>query len=194
MPHVFLYSQISFFFFWPHCLVCGTLVPWPGTETTGMAVKAPSPNHRTAREFPEFPCLNKAVISFIFSRVVCPQSSREQDGWAGDCVSASSSCEARHTASNTSLTEWWDSVSLCILWLTTGLGIPPKVHLLFYVTWFSRFLTHSLICSTNTESLHWSRDWGNSEKKKGGEEKGKKKCLPSGGKKLTSKSTVYHKV
>ena len=40
-----------FFFFWPHCMTCRILSPWPGTEPTA-AVQAPSPNHWTARELP----------------------------------------------------------------------------------------------------------------------------------------------
>ena len=38
--------------FWPYCVACRILVPRPGTEPRPMAVKAPSPNHWTAREIP----------------------------------------------------------------------------------------------------------------------------------------------
>ena len=41
-----------FFFFWPHCTACGILIPWPGIQPGPMAVKVQSPNHWTAREFP----------------------------------------------------------------------------------------------------------------------------------------------
>ena len=41
-----------FFFFRLCCAACGTLVPQPGIEPRPMAVKAPSPNQWTAREFP----------------------------------------------------------------------------------------------------------------------------------------------
>ena len=34
-------------------MACGILVPWPGIEPGATAVKAPSPNHWTTREFPE---------------------------------------------------------------------------------------------------------------------------------------------
>ena len=40
------------FLFWPCCTTCGILVPQPGTEPELLAVKAQSPNHWTAREFP----------------------------------------------------------------------------------------------------------------------------------------------
>ena len=41
-------------FFPPHCAPCVILVPQPGIEPTPFTVKAPSPNHWTAREFPIF--------------------------------------------------------------------------------------------------------------------------------------------
>ena len=37
-----------------HSLACGISVPQPGTEPAPSAVKARSPNHWTAREFPRF--------------------------------------------------------------------------------------------------------------------------------------------
>ena len=37
----------------PHCMAFGILVPRPGIEPTPSAVKALSPNHWTAREFPD---------------------------------------------------------------------------------------------------------------------------------------------
>ena len=40
------------FFFWPHHMVGGILVPWPGIELVPPAVEAQSPNHWTTREFP----------------------------------------------------------------------------------------------------------------------------------------------
>ena len=43
-------------FFWPRHETCGIFVPQPGIEPVPSAVKARSPNHWTAREFPEF-CL-----------------------------------------------------------------------------------------------------------------------------------------
>ena len=41
------------FIFWPCHTAGGILVPWPGIESGHSAVKAWSPNHWTAREFPE---------------------------------------------------------------------------------------------------------------------------------------------
>ena len=41
------------FIFWPCHEAGGILVPWPGIESGHPAVKAWSPNHWTAREFPE---------------------------------------------------------------------------------------------------------------------------------------------
>ena len=45
-------SGVLFCFVFPCCAAFGILVPWPGTELTPSAVKARSPNHWTAREFP----------------------------------------------------------------------------------------------------------------------------------------------
>ena len=45
-------SASFFFFFWLRCSACGILVPWPGIESPPSAVKVPSPNHWTTREFP----------------------------------------------------------------------------------------------------------------------------------------------
>ena len=42
------------FFFWPH-LACGILVHRPGIKSGPSAVKAPSPNHWTIKEFPVIP-------------------------------------------------------------------------------------------------------------------------------------------
>ena len=41
------------FLFWLHCVACGILVPRPGIVPMPPAVEAQSPNHWTAREFPE---------------------------------------------------------------------------------------------------------------------------------------------
>ena len=38
-------------FFWPCCTAYRILVPWPETETRAVAVKAPSSNHWTDRQF-----------------------------------------------------------------------------------------------------------------------------------------------
>ena len=42
----------GFFFFLPHHMACGILVPQPGVEPGPSAVRAWSLNHWTAREFP----------------------------------------------------------------------------------------------------------------------------------------------
>ena len=48
-------TQYFFFFnFWQRQTACGILVPRPGIEPAPSAVKARSPNHRTAREFPQY--------------------------------------------------------------------------------------------------------------------------------------------
>ena len=49
-PRKLQISIVFFFFFSP--VTCGVLVPWPGFEPGSLAVKAQSPNHWTAREFP----------------------------------------------------------------------------------------------------------------------------------------------
>ena len=43
---------VSIYMFWPCRIACGILVPQPGIEPGAPAVRAPSPNHWTAREFP----------------------------------------------------------------------------------------------------------------------------------------------
>ena len=40
------------FFFWPCPATCGILVPQPGIEPRGSAMRGQSPNHWTTREFP----------------------------------------------------------------------------------------------------------------------------------------------
>ena len=43
---------VCLFVFWLRCTACGLLVPRPGIEPGPLAVRAQSPNHWTAREFP----------------------------------------------------------------------------------------------------------------------------------------------
>ena len=51
---LFCFVLFCLWFFWLPCKACGILVPRPGIEPGPSAVKAPSPNHWTAREFPIF--------------------------------------------------------------------------------------------------------------------------------------------
>ena len=56
-----------FLFFSPHLAARGVLAPQPGIEPQARAVKAPSPNHWTIREFPEIYCsLNPLYYSLSF--------------------------------------------------------------------------------------------------------------------------------
>ena len=53
--HIFLFCFLFVCFcFWPRCVSFGVLVPQPGIEPWPSAVKALSPNHWPAREFPVF--------------------------------------------------------------------------------------------------------------------------------------------
>ena len=68
--HSFLFFSLPFpflSFFVPHRAACGILAPQPGIEPTPLAVKARSPNHWTAREFPPLPFLYEKKITVIFS-------------------------------------------------------------------------------------------------------------------------------
>ena len=72
----FCFFVLFCFVFWLRRAACGTLVPWPGVEPGPMAVKAPSPNHWTTREFPQI--LFWLLISHrIKSRV--PQACKAHD-------------------------------------------------------------------------------------------------------------------
>ena len=58
------------FSFWLHLEACGILVPQPGIEPVFPAVQVWSPNHWTAREFPEiyiyiFHIVLKSGVCFI---------------------------------------------------------------------------------------------------------------------------------
>ena len=59
---------LFFFFFWPRCAACGILVPPPEIKPGSPALEAWSPNHWTAREFPEtllFAILHKKKYSEV---------------------------------------------------------------------------------------------------------------------------------
>ena len=62
---------LSFFFFWPHRVACGILVPQPGIEPGPSAVKARSPNHWTAREFAEMFSFNEVQLISSFFHGSC---------------------------------------------------------------------------------------------------------------------------
>ena len=49
---VFFFKLKKKFFFWLCCAACGILVLRPGNKPGPLAVKVPSPNHWTTREFP----------------------------------------------------------------------------------------------------------------------------------------------
>ena len=51
----FFFSFLNLFvFFWLSCTTCGILVPWSENEPASSAVNVQSPNHWTAREFPDY--------------------------------------------------------------------------------------------------------------------------------------------
>ena len=53
--HYFYFKEGSFSFFGgQYNVACGILVSRSGTQPAPQAVEAQSPNHRAAREFPEF--------------------------------------------------------------------------------------------------------------------------------------------
>ena len=57
LPHCTFFLNCSLYLFiylfiWLHHMACGILVSQPGIEPVPSAVKAPSPNHWIAREFP----------------------------------------------------------------------------------------------------------------------------------------------
>ena len=46
----FIWFILFYLLFWPHCVTCGILVPWPGMEPVSPAEEAWSLNHWTTRE------------------------------------------------------------------------------------------------------------------------------------------------
>ena len=50
--------------FWPCHAACGILVTWPGIKSRPLAVDVQSPNHWTAREFPNFYTIFKGYFPF----------------------------------------------------------------------------------------------------------------------------------
>ena len=50
----FIFSSLSTFFCWPCHMACEMLVHPPGIKPRPTAVKAPSFNHWTTREFPKY--------------------------------------------------------------------------------------------------------------------------------------------
>ena len=70
---VVLFSIFFFkFFFWLHCTACGILVPRPGIEPGPSSMRVQSPNHWTAREFPErHAFLTAGSSKLLNARVTC---------------------------------------------------------------------------------------------------------------------------
>ena len=60
-PGIISTAFIYLFIYWPFQAACRILVPQPGMEPRPMAVKAGSPNHWAAREFPC--CYNSTAFS-----------------------------------------------------------------------------------------------------------------------------------
>ena len=60
--------RYSLCFFWPCLAACRFLVPWPGIEPTLLTVKARSPNHWTAREFPSGDILKWPNLTLVLSQ------------------------------------------------------------------------------------------------------------------------------
>ena len=60
---IYLFIYLFILFFWPCHTACGILVPRPGIEPRPSAVKVWSPNHWTAREFPQLSLLDRRVLS-----------------------------------------------------------------------------------------------------------------------------------
>ena len=52
------------FLFWLCCMACGILIPQPGRESRLLAVRAPSPNYWTTREFPKCLQLRKKKVTY----------------------------------------------------------------------------------------------------------------------------------
>ena len=69
----YLSQNLFFFFFWLHRMACGILVPRTGIEPAPLAVRAQSPNHWTAREFPYllFICLFVCLFVLAASGLSC---------------------------------------------------------------------------------------------------------------------------
>ena len=59
--YVFLFVNVTLFIYWPHSMVCGILVPWPGMEPMPPAGEAQSLNYLTTRKVPELMLLNCGV-------------------------------------------------------------------------------------------------------------------------------------
>ena len=83
-------SPLLIFFWWGGgaCrAACGILVPWPGIEPTPSVVKAKSPTHWTAREFPLcwFLCCKHlfplCLLGFVLFFTLLMVSFNEQRSW-----------------------------------------------------------------------------------------------------------------
>ena len=65
-PGIISTAFIYLFIYWPFQAACRILVPQPGMEPRPMAVKAGSPNHWAAREFP----LKTVVLVYLYWSII----------------------------------------------------------------------------------------------------------------------------
>ena len=71
-----IHLYVFFFLFWPSSTACGILVPQPGMGPRPLAVKAPSPNHWMAKEFPFMCLLNfRTMRIYLLPMHLCTYSS-----------------------------------------------------------------------------------------------------------------------
>ena len=69
---LFIFNMFTYLFyiFWPHCTVCGILVPQPGIKPTPPALEAWSLIHWTTRKAPVPHCWSMNAIQTRLSRVL----------------------------------------------------------------------------------------------------------------------------
>ena len=78
-PALISKTSISFsFVFWLHLTAYEILVPQPGIKPRAPAVRAPSPDHWTAKEFPDF--------YFLLSRFQCIREGSGHKSKCNSCV------------------------------------------------------------------------------------------------------------
>ena len=123
------YDERKLFFFFCLCLAtCGISVPWPGIEPQSPAVKMPSLNHWTIREFPLFSFLQSTplagIIAFLFVYWFIIQyklhGSRQLDLFSHHDILRLLDC---------SLAEWVSAFVEEISAHSAGLSVFGKMHL-----------------------------------------------------------------